>query len=158
MVATTLPRQVTTPAIDSASIGLIREHMAVLTSLYPDSADRIRRGAQTLATARIRREPPGGPWLVESGSHPGTFHRVVRGLSCSCPDAINRELVCRHQWAISLLVASQDAERFDDLQALVASQTCDCGNPKRSGDRYCARCLHVWLVYQRSLDDAAQVS
>ena len=71
----------------------------------PDAAARIRRGAQVLLTARIFETDTPGTYLVES-STAGLFYRCTT-IRCTCPDAINRRLTCKHSYAVLLLLGAR---------------------------------------------------
>src|SRR3954466_14583907 len=89
-----------------------------MVAAHPEQEPRLQRALAIVVTCEI--EPfisRSDAWQVQSLSDPDTYYVVTtfdRLLICSCPDAANRGLPCKHTLAIDL---SRRAERLDAEQA-----------------------------------------
>jgi hypothetical protein len=99
---TTTPAPVTLPALSLDGFqALIRRVDAAL----PDAGARLQRAAQVLLTSRIFETDEPGTYLVES-STPGLFYRCTT-IRCCCPDALQRRVICKHSYAVLLLLGAR---------------------------------------------------
>ena len=99
---TASPTPVTLPALSLDGFqALIRRVDAAL----PDAGARLQRAAQVLLTSRILETDTPGAYLVES-STPGLFYRCTT-IRCTCPDAMQRRVVCKHSYAVLLLLGAR---------------------------------------------------
>jgi hypothetical protein len=71
----------------------------------PDLASRIER-ALTVLLFREREYLGCGAYTI--ANERGAYYTVTR-QSCTCPDAVERGMVCKHQLAVGLLVVQRDA-------------------------------------------------
>jgi hypothetical protein len=71
----------------------------------PDAGARLQRAAQVLLTARILEIDTAGTYLVES-STPDLYYRTTT-VRCTCPDAMQRRVTCKHSYAILLLLGAR---------------------------------------------------
>jgi hypothetical protein len=94
----------------------------------PDAAIRIRRGAHVLFTSRILETDQAGAYLVAS-STPGLFYRATT-VRCTCPDATQRRVVCKHSWALTILQSA----RIDARDAALGIQSPPALLPRPSLD------------------------
>lgn len=121
------------PAVEDTTVAILREHAASLIALHPESESRIVR-AIGLVVAGYARQVAHGGWKVRSECNPETVYTVVRGLSCTCPDATHRGMYCKHLAAADLATAlgdtlyRQERERAVEPLALVPT----------AGDAYAA--------------------
>jgi hypothetical protein len=85
-----------------------------LEAQHPDELARLHRGLAILRG--FRRQPileDATSYLVPS-SVPGQFYRC-NTAKCCCPDALQREVRCKHIWAVTVLVAGTVSARFEAL-------------------------------------------
>ena len=74
---------------------LLESALAMETRLYPQHAKRYARAAQMLASGVYLEPLRGGYWLVGSQCRADTAYTVSLG-SCTCLDAQQRGLPCKH--------------------------------------------------------------
>src|SRR4051812_28939502 len=131
------------------TIAHLRTAYATMIAAHPEQDRRLQRALAIVVAAEIERFiSRGDAWQVQSLSDPDTYYVVTtldRLLICSCPDAANRGLPCKHTLAIDLYRRAErlDAEEADPTQqpigyaltgrGLVAStdplaECADCGD------------------------------
>jgi uncharacterized Zn finger protein len=89
---------------------------ALLVAQEPTARDRIVRALHLVGQGHVRQERWGsGEWFVRSSDGRHTY--LVRDHFCTCPDATNRERICKHQYAVLLLTAWEHESRFLAQQA-----------------------------------------
>ena len=95
-------------------IAHLRTAYATMVAAHPEQDRRLQRALAIVVAAEIERFiSRGDAWQVQSLSDPDTYYVVTtfdRLLICSCPDAANRGLPCKHTLAIELY---RRAERLD---------------------------------------------
>src|SRR4051812_43235928 len=71
--------------------------------------ERQQRGVLIAATAKIVRK--GDAWVVPSQSLNGKYTVNLNGETgtCSCPDFETRQIKCKHQWAVEMVVRRETA-------------------------------------------------
>jgi hypothetical protein len=112
---TTAPQRVQLPALSLAAYQRLTDALAYDLRHVTGAEARIRRGAGDLASRRLIPTDELGVYLVES-SMPGQFYRTTT-FRCTCPDALQREVQCRHSYALILLHAASDEARYQRLTA-----------------------------------------
>jgi len=115
MQDTTPTTPITLPALSLAAYQQLTEALVYDLRHVAGAAARIRRGAGDLTTRRILTTDELGVYLVES-SVPGQFYRATT-FRCTCPDAMARQVQCRHSYALTLLHAATDEARYQRLTA-----------------------------------------
>jgi len=109
--------------VPTFSIAHLRTAYAAMLAAHPEQESRLQRALTIVVTCDI--EPfisRGDAWQVQSLSDPDTYYVVTtfdRLLICSCPDAANRGLPCKHTLAIELYRRAErrDAEQADPTPA-----------------------------------------
>jgi hypothetical protein len=97
----------------------------------PDATIRIRRGAQVLTTSHILATDQAGAYLVES-SVPDLYYRATT-VRCTCPDATQRRVVCKHSWALTILQSARIDAR--DAELGIVSPSTPLPRPSLDPDR-----------------------
>jgi len=91
---------------------------------------RQQRGLMIAATARIRQQ--GGAWTVPSQSTRGRYTVALGdGGHCTCPDFEERQLPCKHIFAVEFVIKRETAPdgTVTEIRAARASRT------RRTGPR-----------------------
>ncbi len=142
--------------------------VAILEGQHPDELARLRRGLAVLASKRIIEEADGCTYLVES-SVPDQFYRA-NTARCTCPDALQREVRCKHQWALTILVAATVAARYErlahpdgepipyeltDAGALAIGACFGCHAPDANANGWCPDCQRKVNMANRAADALA---
>lgn len=83
----------------------------------PDLASRLER-ALVIVLFRAPRPLPGGEHYEVESVDGGRTYVASRG-SCTCPDAVHRQSLCKHQLAIGLVERMDEIER-QELEELLA--------------------------------------
>jgi len=85
--------------------------VADLTRQYPESEQRIWRGAELVQAGHVERAAhgPAGLFLVRSAENPNSAY-TVDAYGCSCWDFQKRGGFCKHRAARALYIASERAE------------------------------------------------
>jgi hypothetical protein len=112
---TTRPTPIVLPALSLAAYQQLTEALVYDLRHVLGAEARIRRGAGDLHTRRILATDEVGVYLIES-SVSGQFYRATT-FRCTCPDAMQREVQCRHSYALILLHAATDEARYQRLTA-----------------------------------------
>jgi hypothetical protein len=115
---TTTPTPVQLPDLP---LGQYRALVATMQAQDPDAAARIGRGLTVLMTADIRETAECGVYLVQTSEGGKLYYRAT-SLRCCCPDALQRQVVCKHSHAIAILTAASAAASFERAQARTARQ------------------------------------
>ena len=108
--------------VPTFTIAHLRSAYATMRAAHPEQDHRLQRALAIVVACEI--EPfisRGDAWQVQSLSDPDTYYVVTtldRLLICSCPDAANRGLPCKHTLAIDLYRRAErlDAEEADPTQ------------------------------------------
>ncbi len=87
--------------------------VAELSALYCGDP-RVERAVGVLFSGRLHETPECGSYYVSCSRGEG-YH--VRAYGCTCPDASQRSLTCKHQLAVQLLHAASAAARRERLEA-----------------------------------------
>jgi hypothetical protein len=111
MTATSQPQDtaVTLPAVSAPALA---ELVAELQSVYPGDP-RGERAVGVLLSGRLHDTATLGTYVVTC---PRGAYYVTRAFSCTCPDATQRQLTCKHQLAVQLLHAMSAASRRERLE------------------------------------------
>ena len=96
-------------------VGTLQQLTDLAVAQEPSAEKRIRRGAGMLASTPIYETDECGVFLVQS-CEPGRFYRTTSS-TCTCPDATNRNVRCKHSWALTMLIALCAESRYQILQA-----------------------------------------
>lgn len=112
---TTAPQRIQLPPLPLAAYQRLTDALAYDLRHVAGAEARIRRGAGDLASRRILTTDELGVYLVESSTL-GQFYRATT-FRCTCPDAMARQVQCRHSYAILLYMASDNEARFARLTA-----------------------------------------
>ncbi len=110
---TPAPTVVSLPALD---FGLYRAIVANMQAASPDQHERIGRGVEVLLRSRILETDECGVYLVQASQGGDVYYRAT-SLRCCCPDALQRQLVCKHSHAIAILHAASAIARREQLEA-----------------------------------------
>src|SRR4051812_27800646 len=79
----------------------------------PTARERILRGVSVLLSGALADTDRLGVYTVQ-GYEDRTY--TTSSASCTCPDATNRAVTCKHQYAVRLLSAMSAAARFERCQ------------------------------------------
>ena len=79
---------------------------------YPEQAARIGRGLQVLLTSDIRETAETGVYLVQTSEGRDLYYRAT-SLRCTCPDHMQRQVICKHPWALSILSAASAVAQWE---------------------------------------------
>ena len=112
---TTQPTPIALPALSLAHYQRLTDALVYDLRHVAGAEARIRRGAGDLTTRRTLATDELGVYLVES-SVPGQYYRATT-FRCTCPDALQRQVQCRHSYALPLLHAATDEARYRRLTA-----------------------------------------
>lgn len=109
VIATTSrhPTTVALPAISADELAGLVQQMIVGE---PTAAARIQRGAGVLLAGALADTDTLGVYRVLGCD--GRIYRTSSG-SCTCPDATNRGVTCKHQWSARLLSAASACARYN---------------------------------------------
>ena len=72
----------------------------------PEQAARIRRGANVLLNSRILETDQAGTYLVQTSDGSDLYYRAST-TRCTCPDTMQRRVVCKHSWARVILQSAR---------------------------------------------------
>jgi hypothetical protein len=112
---TTQPTPITLPTLSLAAYAQLTEALVYDLRHVAGAEARVRRGAGDLHTRRILQDSELGVYLIES-SVSGQYYRATT-FRCTCPDALQRQVQCRHTYALTLLHAATDEARYQRLTA-----------------------------------------
>src|SRR4051812_31420638 len=82
-----------------------------MTTTEPATTPRQQRGMVIASTMKVQRMKNGG-WRVPSQSFVGnyTVWNAAAGKACSCPDFEERQLPCKHIFAVQFTLFQQTSE------------------------------------------------
>ena len=108
--------------VPTFSIAHLRTAYAAMVAAHPEQDTRLQRALAIVVASDIEQFiSRGDAWQVQSLNDPDIYYVVTtldRLLICSCPDAANRGLPCKHTLAIDLYRRAErlDAEEADPTQ------------------------------------------
>jgi hypothetical protein len=99
--------------------------MLVRTAKATD--DRMERGLRVFQAGLVKAISP-GVFVVASETDSAVFYIVRQDTGCTCRDASDRYMLCKHAWAAYISAAMtiwrlQDAASRDEIDALAAFHT-----------------------------------
>ena len=111
---TTAPAPVVLPDLP---LSVYRSFVAEFQQLAPDQAarDRIRRSLDVLLGAAIYPTATVGIYRVQSCQDAAT-HYEATSWTCSCADYTRRLEPCKHAWALTILSAVLDQQRWNTVR------------------------------------------
>jgi hypothetical protein len=124
-MATTLTAQDTTAApvrvsLPELDFGIYRAIVRNMQAASPDQRERIGRGVNVLLTAEIRETAECGVYLVQTSTYSDLYYRTTVGR-CTCPDALQRQIICKHSHAISILHTASAIAARQQVEAAAAT-------------------------------------
>lgn len=110
---TAQPQPIQLPALSLPAYQRLTEALVYDLRHVAGSEPRIRRGAGDLTSRRILSTAETGVYLFEAGD--GRDYYQTTSFACSCPDAQQRKMRCRHAYSVTLYHAAVTEARFARL-------------------------------------------
>ena len=91
--------------------------VANLRAAFPDEAARIGRAVTVLLTSQILETAELGVYLVQCSAGGALYYRATT-LRCTCPDSMQRQVVCKHSHALTVLSVASAVVSYQRAQQL----------------------------------------